>query len=166
MGFNINNKKNRQSIIFSGNKNYHKLRSIEDLSNFINTNDNRLSTTSTNSEIRMPTRSTYNKRFSEQSFNSISNVSIADTYCSSFSGSTTASVMSTDLNNIYSYYQTNSGNNDFYDNTQGDKRNKKHRKRKALSKLFQSFSFSNQLQQSMQCPDWEYYCNQKNYNIY
>lgn len=147
MGFNT--KKNRNSFIPVG-KNYQKLRSIEDLSSLID-KDTRYSL---GSEFKMPT-STYNKRFSEQSFNSISNVSVAETECS------TTTVESNDINDIYDYYQSN------YNNTnETSNKPKKHRKRKTLSKIFQrSFSINGQLQQSMQCPDWEYYCN-NNYNAY
>jgi hypothetical protein len=145
MGFNV--KKNRSSFIPGGNNsNYHKLRSIEDLTSYVS---KRCSSTTS---IPMP-ESTYNKRFSEQSFNSVSNVSVAETYTS------TDSTESNDINNIYDYYYP-------YVQVEAPKKEKKHRKRKALSKIFQSFSINDPLQQSMQSPDFEYYTNPVNGSNY
>ncbi|KAG4087209.1 hypothetical protein H8356DRAFT_98414 [Neocallimastix lanati (nom. inval.)] len=148
MGFNINTKKNRISL---GGNNYQRLRSIEDLTTSIDKSKRY----STSSDIRMPTHSTFNKRFSEQSFSSLSNVSVAETYCSTTTSNTEETP---DINEIYACYQPEYEIN--YD--ESSKKPKKHRKRKALSKIFQSFSLNDQLQQSMQCPDWEYHCNKQN----
>ncbi|ORX51141.1 hypothetical protein BCR36DRAFT_583188 [Piromyces finnis] len=144
MGFSI--RKNRTSFIPRGNS-YHKLRSIEDMSSLIN---KRYSSTS----IPMP-ESLYNKRFSEQSFNTVSNVSIADTIYSNVSNESTDSG---NFNDISAYYNQ-------YEYVEAPKK-KKHRKRKALSKIIQSFSINDPLQQSLQSPDFGYYYNQVNGSNY
>jgi len=145
MGFSI--KKNRTP--FGGNG-YQKLRSIEDVSYLVH---NR------NSSISIPmAQSTYNKRFSEQSFNTVSTgVSTSDTVYSNYSTETESN-----------YYNDVYAPNAPIPVPPPPKKEKKHRKRKALSKIFQSFSINDPLQQSMQSADFEYYCypvRGSNYNF-
>jgi len=161
MGFSIIPRKSGSR---NSGKGYHKLRSIEDFSCHVNRDAIRYSV-NTSSDISIPIQSTYNKRFSEQSYNTVSDISRAETYCST----STATTTSTDYS--YNNHKYNYNNNVMYGqveqpNVQKDKKKKKHRKRKTLSKILQSFSLNDQLKQSMQCPDWEYYCTKENaYNI-
>lgn len=157
MVFGIITKKNG-----SGSKLYHKLKSIEDFSFFINKGNIGYSVNS-NSDRNIPAQSSYIKRFSEQSYNTAVDVSMTDSCCSIATTSTTSTDDSYNNNkNIYNNFENVNMNNE-------SKRKKKHRKRRTLSKLLGTFSFNDKLIQSMQCPDWEYYCTNKNlynYDIY
>jgi len=146
----------------SGSKLYHKLKSIEDFSFFINKGNIRYSVNS-NSDRSIPVQSSYNKRFSEQSYNTAADISMTDSCYSIASTSTASTEYSYDRNkNISDSFENVNMNNE-------SQRKKKHRKRRTLSKLLGTFSFNDKLIQSMQCPDWEYYCTNKNlykYDIY
>jgi len=169
MGFSIITKKSGSR---NSGKGYHRLKSIENFSNYVHKDSMRYSVNS-NSDVNVnaniPIQNTYNKRFSEQSYNTVSDISQAETYCSTITSSTTTTSTEYSYNNNYNY-----NNNIMYGgvvenpDVQNDKKKKKkHRKRKTLSKILQSFSLNDQLKQSMKCPDWEYYCNNKNaFNTY
>jgi len=159
MGFSIIAKKSGSR---SSGKGYRKLKSIENFSNYVHQDNIRYSVNSNSDvNVNMPVQDTYNKRFSEQSYNTVSDISQAETYCSTVTSTTTTSTEYSYNNNVmYGSVENQNVQND-------KKKKKKHRKRKTLSKILQSFSLNDQLKQSMQCPDWEYYCNNKNaYNNY
>ncbi|KAG4090150.1 hypothetical protein H8356DRAFT_1053531 [Neocallimastix lanati (nom. inval.)] len=149
MVFKIITKKNRSSMASETSGKYVKLMNEDQRYSF-------------GSEIRMPVSTTYDKRLSEHSFNSVSNESVAETFTSTVTSNT---LDTSDVNDSYVYNQPEY-TNDYDVNGNFNKKQKKHKKRKTISKIFKSFSLDGQLHQTLECPDWEYYCHKQNYYGY